>query len=202
MKQVRTPWTSENFKRLRHSIETLDHEIKGRCALTDADLRHLKAAGPDGTGNKQERSYELLRQSLAESQKRCASYNDNMLRVAQANDELSQTLNTVKSTNKRLVDQLQAQQEEVNQLIQLRLRDEEILDAMKGEFEKEQDGWRVDVGTRLDELSSLQDEKYDNMKSHYTQKLHAAVGKIKQFSMKKCCVLVKNNFERGCPIFG
>ena len=66
-------------------------------------------------------------------------------------------------------------------MIQLRLRDEEILDAMKGEFEKEQDGWRLDVGTRLDELSSLQDEKYDNMKSHYTQKLHAAVGKIKQF---------------------
>ncbi len=42
-----------------------------------------------------QRGYEVLRQSLVEAQKRCQSYNENMLRVAHANDELAGTLNTV-----------------------------------------------------------------------------------------------------------
>jgi len=65
---------------------------------------------------------KVLRQSLAESQKRCQAYNDNMLRVANSNDELAGTLNTVKNTNNRLVDQLARQSEEVDQLTQQRYR--------------------------------------------------------------------------------
>merc|ERR1719188_1297089 len=112
----------------------------------------------------QQRSYEVLRQSLHESQKRCQAYNENMLRVAHANDELAQTLNTVKNTNKRLVDQLQYQSEEVNQLIQQRLLDEEKLDYMNKSFEKEQDNWRSEIGNKLDDLGNLQEEKFNNMK--------------------------------------
>ena len=78
--------------------------------LTDADMRQMKTGSThDIHKDAQARSYDVLRQSLHEAQKRCQAYNENMLRVAHANDELAQTLNTVKNTNKRLVDQLQYQ---------------------------------------------------------------------------------------------
>merc|ERR1719188_1218773 len=130
----------------------------------------------------QQRSYEVLRQSLHESQKRCASYNDNMLRVAHANDELAQTLNTVKNTNKRLVDQLQYQSEEVNNLIQQRFLDEEKLDYMKKQFEKEQDSWRNEIGNKLDDLQHLQEEKFNSMKSQLMTKLANCVSKLKSYA--------------------
>ena len=73
-------------------------------------MRQMKSGSAhDLRKDAQARSYEVLRQSLHEAQKRCQAYNENMLRVAHANDELAQTLNTVKNTNKRLVDQLQYQ---------------------------------------------------------------------------------------------
>jgi len=178
---VTTGWTPEGYRRLRNSIETFDAEVKNRCVLTDADLRQIKAGGASGGKDTQQRSYELLRQSLHEAQKRCASYNDNMLRVAHANDELAGTLNTVKNTNKRLVDQLQYQSDEVSTLIQQRLQDEEKLDRLKKQFEKEQDAWRSEVGQKLDDLSFLTDEKFGNMKRHLTQKLQTCVGKLKQY---------------------
>jgi len=181
---VSVQWTPESFARLKNSLKTFDQEIKGRCVLTDGDLRQMKAntSSGDATGDAQSRSYEVLRQSLHEAQKRCQAYNENMLRVAHANDELAQTLNTVKNTNKRLVDQLQYQSEEVNNLIQQRLLDEEKLDYMKKQFEKEQDNWRSEIGNKLDDLQGLQEEKFNNMKSQLTSKLGNCVMKLKQYA--------------------
>ncbi|CAD7923835.1 unnamed protein product [Amoebophrya sp. A120] len=176
-------WSSDTFDRLKNSVKTFDQEIKGRCALSEAELRQIKSASSssgDPHRDAQQRSYEVLRTSLVETQKRCQSYNENMLRVAHANDELAQTLNTVKNTNKRLVDQLQYQQEEVSQLVSQRILDEEKLEYMKNQFDKEQEGWRQEIGTKLDDLSKLQEEKFDHMKTQLTDQLSYCVNRLKQ----------------------
>eukprot|EP00392_Amoebophrya_sp_AT5.2_P008988 g9016.t1 len=156
-----TQWSGDAFNRFKNSIKTFDGEIKGRCALSEAELRQMKHTNSDSLHqDAQQRSYDVLRTSLLEAQKRCQSYNENMLRVAHANDELAQTLNTVKNTNKRLVDQLQYQQDEVSQLVSQRILDEEKMEYLKGHFGKEQDSWRGEIGKKLDDLAFLQEEKF------------------------------------------
>ncbi|CAD7953073.1 unnamed protein product [Amoebophrya sp. A25] len=177
---VQTPWTADSYHRLKNSVKTFDQEIKQRCALTEAELRSVKNG--DVGKEAHQRGYEVLRQSLMEAQKRCQSYNENMLRVAHANDELAGTLNTVKNTNKRLVDQLQYQQDEVSQLVNQRLLDEEKLEQMKNQFEKEQESWRTEIGTKLDDLSRLQEEKFSHMKQQLTSQLGYCVNRLKQHS--------------------
>jgi len=41
-----------------------------------------------------------------------------------------------------------------------RLLDEEKIEYMKRQFEQEQENWRKEIGRSLDDLSSLQEEKY------------------------------------------
>ena len=42
--------------------------------------------------------------------------------------------------------------------------DEEKIEFMKKQFETEQDNWKKEIGRKLDDLSSLQEEKFTNTK--------------------------------------
>merc|ERR1719506_3615671 len=88
------------------------------------------------------RSYEVLRQSLHETQKRCESLNGDMVRQAEANEELVQTLNTVKDANKRLLEQIRYQTDEITQLTQQRVIDEEKMENMSRKHRSEEEMWR------------------------------------------------------------
>ena len=53
---------------------------------------------------------------------------------------------------------------------------------MKKRYEDEQESWREEIGQKLDDLSQLQDEKFNNMKSQLTNQLNYCVGRLKQYS--------------------
>merc|ERR1719258_259636 len=79
------------------------------------------------------RTYEVLRKSLQEAQKRCDSLNNDMMRQNEANDELMATLNTVKDSNRRLLDQIRQQTDEIQGLTQQRILDEAEMDQLQQE---------------------------------------------------------------------
>ncbi|CAE7237341.1 unnamed protein product [Symbiodinium sp. CCMP2592] len=116
-----------NFDRLASAIQGLDVELRAKLAES-GDL--LEAAPSDGT-------YEVLRNSLNETQKRCKDLNDEMLRVADANEELHNTLRSLKATNRRLVEEVQKQTEELSTLTQQRLGDMEKLSKQEEAFSRE-----------------------------------------------------------------
>uniref|UniRef100_A0A7S4QUI8 Uncharacterized protein n=1 Tax=Alexandrium monilatum TaxID=311494 RepID=A0A7S4QUI8_9DINO len=93
--------------------------------------------------------HEALRQSLSSAQRRCASLNEDMLRVADANEELMSSMQTVKATNRRLADQLQTQGDEIAQLTKLRLVDEERIDELSQRNREECLRWRADLEERI-----------------------------------------------------
>eukprot|EP00931_Biecheleriopsis_adriatica_P056450 TRINITY_DN33443_c0_g1_i1.p1 TRINITY_DN33443_c0_g1~~TRINITY_DN33443_c0_g1_i1.p1 ORF type:complete len:928 (-),score=225.11 TRINITY_DN33443_c0_g1_i1:223-3006(-) len=61
-------------------------------------------------------SYDVLRQSLEVTQRRCEELSGSMLRQTEANGELEQTLATAKAANRRLLEQLRAQSDELDHL--------------------------------------------------------------------------------------
>merc|ERR1719456_433383 len=100
-------------------------------SLMNSDWSQLapQGAGPAPPGSPT-RSYGVLRESLQETQRRCESLNHDMVRQAEANEELMQTLGTVKDANKRLLEQIRTQTDEITRLTQQRVLDEERMDVV------------------------------------------------------------------------
>merc|ERR1719183_2282724 len=87
-------------------------------------------------------NYEVLRHSLQKEQKRCESLNNDMVYQAEANDELVETLSTVKDANKRLLEQIRGQTSEISQLTQQRVSDEPRMDQMTRKHEVDRENVR------------------------------------------------------------
>eukprot|EP00913_Durusdinium_trenchii_P001557 g1441.t1 len=106
-----------SFERLTSAIEVMDQELRSSELVPSA----LDTVPVDGT-------YEVLRSSLAETQKRCQ---------AEANEELHNSLRSMKGTNRRLVEEVQKQTEELSHLTQQRLSEMEKLSRQEEVFSRE-----------------------------------------------------------------
>merc|ERR1719271_1116522 len=106
------------------AVSSFDQDLSGRLTSDDSVV--------EGQG-----TYDVLRGALTDSQRRCQILNNDMLRVADANDELMTTLKKLKGTNKRLVEEVQSQTEELATLTQQRLLDNENLNKLHDSFANE-----------------------------------------------------------------
>jgi len=88
------------------------------CSATAADL---VAVG----------SYDVLRQSLQVTQRRCEELSGSMLRQTEANAEMEGTLATAKAANRRLLEQLRAQTDGLDRLRSRQAADSERLAELR-----------------------------------------------------------------------
>ncbi|CAE7554667.1 unnamed protein product [Symbiodinium natans] len=150
-----------NFDRLASAIQALDVDVRAKLAES-GDL--LEAVPSDGT-------YEVLRNSLNETQKRCKDLNDEMLRVADANEELHNSLRSLKATNRRLVEEVQKQTEELSTLTQQRLGDMEKLSKQEETFSREKATWAQEAQRTLEAEQRRLDEAFTEMQEALTGRL-------------------------------
>merc|ERR1719258_229039 len=117
------------------------------------------------------RTYEVLRKSLQEAQKRCDSLNNDMMRQNEANDELMATLNTVKDSNRRLLDQIRQQTDEIQNLTQQRVLDEEAMENLRWQHQSDVDQAKQEAHRDMLALKDKADERVDIIKGYYEDKL-------------------------------
>mmetsp|Transcript_741 Transcript_741/g.1553 ORF Transcript_741/g.1553 Transcript_741/m.1553 type:complete len:943 (-) Transcript_741:140-2968(-) len=173
--------------RLAAAVQALDNDLRGRLEAADSVTRDM--AHSDGT-------YEVLRHSLGDAQRRCQVLNNDMLRVADANEELMSTLKTLKGTNNRLVEEVQRQTEELSNLTQQRLQDLENLTHLEDSFKKEEALWQQEGRKFIEEEQNRCDEEYTRMCTQLTSQLedcwrHARVLASKAGSLRAAHSQVK-----------
>jgi len=141
-------------------IDGLNADLHERLVQSDGTLDgRISPRGNDG------RTAEQLRKALQEAQRRVESLlleRDEMLRQAEANDELINSLQAAKEQNKRLLEQIRAQNEEIGTLTQQRLADQEYMEQIM------QDG-----RTRLSGVIDAAETKYKEMQHHLQTKIRA-----------------------------
>eukprot|EP00747_Dinoflagellata_sp_TGD_P021983 gnl/TRDRNA2_/TRDRNA2_128831_c0_seq2.p1 gnl/TRDRNA2_/TRDRNA2_128831_c0~~gnl/TRDRNA2_/TRDRNA2_128831_c0_seq2.p1 ORF type:complete len:1008 (+),score=235.61 gnl/TRDRNA2_/TRDRNA2_128831_c0_seq2:223-3024(+) len=100
-------------------------------------------------------NHEMLKHSLQESQRRCENLNAEMLRQAQASEELLRALTSTREANKRLTDQVRQQAEEITTLSRQRIGDQEQLEELRKRHRVEDDLLEKDAQRRL---ASIQED--------------------------------------------
>mmetsp|Transcript_78554 Transcript_78554/g.138419 ORF Transcript_78554/g.138419 Transcript_78554/m.138419 type:complete len:889 (-) Transcript_78554:128-2794(-) len=151
-----------NFERLGTAIQALDSELRGKLDGSSGVSRDSLPI--EGT-------YEVLRHSLSEAQKRCQDLNGDMLRVADANEELHATLKSLKGTNRRLVEEVQKQTEELSNLTQQRLHDMEKLCRQEEAFSQEKAMWAQEAQRSLEDEQKRLDEDFVQMREYLGSQL-------------------------------
>lgn len=151
-----------SFERLSSAIQVLDSDLRGKLDGAHAGIRD--SAPAEGT-------YEVLRHSLSEAQKRCQDLNNDMMRVADANEELHSTLKSLKGTNRRLVEEVQKQTEELSNLTQQRLLDMEKLGKQEEAFGQEKSLWAHEAHRSLEEEQTRLDEDFTVMRDGLTAQI-------------------------------
>jgi len=147
-----------NYERLGAAIQSFDTDLRGRL---DGDSTLLGVGSSEGT-------YEVLRHSLNDAQRRCQVLNGDMLRVADANEELMSTLKTLKGTNKRLIEEVQKQTEELSNLTQQRLLDMENLSRLEEAFRHQQAQWQVEAQRCIEDEQRRCSEEFNKMRDQLT----------------------------------
>lgn len=147
-----------SFDRLASAIQAMDVELR------NSDLMPSLAVPADG-------AYNVLRTSLTETQKRCQDLNTEMLRIAEANEELHTSLRSMKGTNRRLVEEVQKQTEELSHLTQQRLQEMEKLSRQEEAFSREKATWTHEAQKALEEEQKRLDEDFCVMKEAFTVRL-------------------------------
>jgi hypothetical protein len=116
-------------------------------------------------------SYDVLRNSLETEQRRCESLNNDMVFQAEANDELVETLNTVKDANKRLLEQIRTQTAEISQLTQLRVNDEARIDQMNRKHEVDREAVRAETSRQVLAVREAGNERHNLVYQQLSDKL-------------------------------
>jgi len=169
-------FSEENFMKFRQLFKQFSQEIGPRAAEI-----------ADGDEYESDESYNVLRMSLGEAQKRCEHLNVNMLKVADANGDLVHTLNSLKNANKRLVDQLEQQSAEVSRLEQLAVLDEEKLLIFQRQQDEEMDQWRAETQFKLEDYTEIQNAQFESLKeSHQIQVESVAKALVHIHARAKC----------------
>eukprot|EP00397_Hematodinium_sp_SG-2012_P005783 GEMP01005807.1.p1 GENE.GEMP01005807.1~~GEMP01005807.1.p1 ORF type:complete len:911 (+),score=257.27 GEMP01005807.1:44-2776(+) len=163
---VEEPYSALGMDRIRDAVKQFDHEIRNI---------------PEDRMNPQ--AYGVLRQSLRESQRRNEVLHQDMIRHQHANEELVNTLTTLKDSNKRLLDQVRKQTDEIALLTQLRVEDEQKMDKMQRTFNLTEEQLAKDSQRRIAALQSAADDRYHQLQVQHQDKtriFHMRLGIMKQ----------------------
>jgi len=156
--------------RLVVAVQSFDADVASRVT-SDTGLSNGTLMSARGEAPASEGCFDVLRSSLADAQKRCQVLSGDMLRVADANEELMGTLKTLKGTNKRLVEEVQKQTEELSVLTQHRLHDNESLSILEDNQRREREAWTEEARRLLEEERGRGTEEFDAMRLSLTGQL-------------------------------
>lgn len=144
-------------------------EVRNIHLMDDPQLA-LSAMSP-GSPARPGKGYEVLRQSLDEAQRRCESLNNDMVHHAEANEELVETLNTIKDANKRLLEQIRQQNSEIAALTQHRVSDEERTDQMSRRHECDREAIRQETQREVLHVREAGAERHNQVYLRLTDRL-------------------------------
>lgn len=168
--------SGEAFARqVRDAVRTLDVELRDAQGLLDAGPGSRSSSATFGAGSagfaSQSMTYGVLRQSLQETQRRCDDLNEDMARQTEASEELVQSLGAVKDTNKRLIEQIQVQTDEIGRLTQQRIADEERSASLMRKHRTDKEAFEAEAKRRLQIVQDGVDRRYEEMQRHMLDKL-------------------------------
>ncbi|CAD7973361.1 unnamed protein product [Amoebophrya sp. A25] len=155
----------------RHG-ESVWSRLQDEVRKFEEGLRKLQTKGADmDEGGSPRRTYDVLRASLNETQRRCESLNADLASQQEANAQLVSSLNTCKNNNKDLLEQIQQQTADITRITQERIADEQKLDLMQRHHRQEEQSWKADGFRRLHVLRDQGDERHACTQNHLTSKL-------------------------------
>jgi len=143
-----------NLQRVRDIIQAIEAEVKA-IPSSDQALTEFPAHGQSPR-----QGYDVLRKSLEEAHRRCESLNCDMVHQAEANEELVEALGTVKDANKRLLEQIRFQTDEIAQLTQQRIGDEERMDKLTRKHQMDHEGFRQNLQRQIVAIRTLAGEEF------------------------------------------
>jgi len=161
------------LQRVRELVQSMDAETQASALLRSSagTSDAAQAAFP-------EQSHEVLRQALEEAQRRCDSLNLNMVQQAEANDELVEALGTVKDANKRLLEQLRLQTDEIAQLTEQRICDEERMDFLGRRHQGDETAMREESLRRMGTLREEARGKSEALQRRFVERLRNLRGRL------------------------
>jgi len=115
--------------------------------------------------------YSVLRRGLEESQRRCEVLNGDMLRQADANEEILGTLTSVKESNRRLLEQVRNQADEISALTQKRVSDEEKMEQMARKHKHVEEQLRAEHCRGLTAAKQAHEAAYASMEKQLGRKV-------------------------------
>jgi len=167
MDLVDEPYTPGLLDRVKAVVRQMDVSLpKSPLVMTTA------SSGLSGS------SYEALRKSLQDTQKRYNSLNTDMERQTHDNGQLLSTLAATKDANKRLLEQIRTQTEDIAQLTQMRLQDEERIEQLQSKLQAEERSWRSETQRRIAQMRDHAEERYTALQSRTSDKMHSMKRKL------------------------
>lgn len=159
--------TSTAFERLLQSIQSFSDDVGNQLQrIPEEPLLEASSFNDGATA-----SYNKLRQSLSLSQKKSQALNEDMMRLANDNEELLSAMQTVKATNRRLIDKIQSQNEEVGRLTRQRLDDEQRFEDLRQTQEAEKTKWVQEMEQQLRAAEGEAEAAYQARRKHLVEKL-------------------------------
>lgn len=163
--------TSGGAQRARELLRSLEAEVRSAVTPESAALS-MRVDGPESPSRVPGgQSYEVLRRSLEDAQRRCESLNSDMVQQAEANEELVEHLGKVKDANKRLLEQIRLQTDEIAQLTQQRVTDEERMDHLAREHQADHEVFRQQTHRRIMLLREAMRERSEALRHQLTERM-------------------------------
>lgn len=132
--------------RLRQLLHSMAGEVQSVAFSSGVSLVGQSTNALQGCG--------VLWASLEEAQRRCERTNCDMVFQADANEELVEVLHSVKDANKRLLEQIRLQTNEIAQLTQQRVADEERVERLKQRHQRDHESARDEVRRQISGIKS------------------------------------------------
>ncbi|CAE8673473.1 unnamed protein product, partial [Polarella glacialis] len=125
-------------------------------------------------------SYEVMRQTLQETQKRCETLYAELQKETEANRDLSRAMSSAKESTRKLNEEVNQQSEEITSLAKLRVAADERLEDLRKRHKLEEDLREKDLQRRLASVQQDAEARCKAMQSGLVDKLHAARGGLEK----------------------
>eukprot|EP00929_Paragymnodinium_shiwhaense_P041124 TRINITY_DN21383_c0_g1_i1.p1 TRINITY_DN21383_c0_g1~~TRINITY_DN21383_c0_g1_i1.p1 ORF type:complete len:1237 (+),score=290.65 TRINITY_DN21383_c0_g1_i1:149-3859(+) len=206
---------------LRDLTDTMDMQVRNACSCSlpmsdfgfhsaDVPLReHLGSIGSlsfrdrllseaqSGQGSPTHASYESIRQSLREAQRRCESLNAELRKQTDAHADVSCALTSAKETNKRLTEQLRQQCEEMATQARQKLSEEQHSEELRRRRRLEDDQKERERTRHAAQELQDAEHKLEDLQRFYmvkVQRLKTGMEKLQ----RECSKLRADSLEQRC----
>eukprot|EP00927_Polykrikos_kofoidii_P013273 TRINITY_DN15786_c0_g1_i1.p1 TRINITY_DN15786_c0_g1~~TRINITY_DN15786_c0_g1_i1.p1 ORF type:complete len:1478 (+),score=300.18 TRINITY_DN15786_c0_g1_i1:138-4571(+) len=170
------------------SRNQLDNTFR-RAGSPGPPLAMLGHQGSPGQG-----SYDVLRRSLQDAQRRCEALTAEMQRQAHLNDDLTSSLASTKDGNRRLTEQVKHQSEEIATLARNRIADEERFEDVRRRYRADEEAREKDSQRRIADAVEAADARCYELQRKFSMKIHLMRSRLEKV-LRECGRLRDDNLE-------